>query len=349
MMSDELPSAPKGATEFLLYPSASGEVRVEVRLQDETVWLPQKELAELFGVTVASVSRHLKNIFESSELLENSVVTVFERTAADGKNYQTRFYNLDAIIAVGYRVNSYEATQFRIWATRTLREYMIKGFVLNDLQLKQGTRTFGWVYFEELLERIREIRASERRFYQKVTDIYALSADYDKSAPTTREFFASVQNKLHWAITGETAAELIHRSADATLPAMGLRTWKRAPQGKVLKSDVSVAKNYLAEEHIQELNRLVSAYLDLAENRARRRMLMKMADWAQFLNRFLELSDYEVLSDKGRVSALEAKLKAETEYERFRTRQDGEYRSDFDMVVEQARRLGDPGGAKGDL
>ncbi len=344
-MGDELPSAPEGATEFLLYPSPSGEVRVEVRLQDETVWLPQKELAELFGVTVSSVSRHLKNIFESSELLENSVVEVFERTAADGKNYRVRFYNLDAIIAVGYRVNSYEATQFRIWATQTLREYMIKGFVLNDRQLKQGARAFGTDYFEELLERIREIRASERRFYQKVTDIYALSVDYDKNAPTTREFFASVQNKLHWAITGETAAELIFRSADATRPAMGLRTWKHAPGGKVLKSDVSVAKNYLAEEHIQELNRLVSAYLDLAENRARRRILMKMAEWSEFLNRFLELSDYEVLSDKGRVSAVEAKLKAEAQYERFRARQDREYRSDFDVVVEQARRLGISGGA----
>jgi len=344
-MSDEPPIAPKVATEFLLYPSPSGEVRVEVRLQDETVWLPQKELAELFGVTVSSVSRHLKNIFESSELLENSVVAVFERTAADGKNYQVRFYNLDAIIAVGYRVNSYEATQFRIWATRTLREYMIKGFVLNDQRLEQGTTSFGRDYFEELLERIREIRASERRFYQKVTDIYALSVDYDKSAPTTREFFASVQNKLHWAITGETAAELIYRSADANRPAMGLRTWKHAPRGKVLKSDVSVAKNYLAEEHIKELNRLVSAYLDLAENRARRRILMKMADWAEFLNRFLELSDYDVLSDKGRVTAVEAKLKAEAQYERFRTRQDREYRSDFDVIVEQTRRLGNSSGA----
>lgn len=339
-MTDEPPKTPETAAEFLLYPSPSGDVRVQVRLQDETLWLPQKALAELFGVTIASVSRHLKNIFESSELLEKSVVTVFETTAADGKNYRTRFYNLDAIIAVGYRVNSYEATQFRIWATRTLREYVIKGFVLDDARLKQGTRAFGSDYFEELLERIREIRASERRFYQKVTDIYALAADYDKNSPTTREFFASVQNKLHWAITGETAAELIHRSADASQPTMGLRTWKQAPGGKVLKSDVSVAKNYLSHDHIQELNRLVSAYLDLAENRARRRTLMKMADWANFLDRFLELSDYDVLTDKGRVSAAAAKLKAETEFERFRPRQDAEYRSDFDAMVEQVRQLG---------
>lgn len=226
-MTDEPPKAAEKAAEFLLYPSPAGDVRIQVRLQDETLWLPQKALAELFGVTVASVSRHLKNIFESTELLENSVVTVFETTAADCKNYTTRFYNLDAIIAVGYRVNSYEATQFRIWATQTLREYVIKGFVLDDARLKQGTHAFGSDYFEDLLERIREIRASERRFYQKVTDIYALAADYDKNSPTTREFFASVQNKLHWAITGENAAELIHRSADATQPAMALRTCTR--------------------------------------------------------------------------------------------------------------------------
>ena len=211
------------------------------------------------------------------------------------------FYNLDAIIAVGYRVNSYQATRFRIWATKTLREFIIKGFVLDDERLKQGKQVFGKDYFDELLERIREIRASERRFYQKITDIYALSVDYSADAPVTKEFFATVQNKLHWAITGQTAAELIYASADATKVYMGLTTWKHAPDGKILKSDVAVAKNYLSEAHVKELNRIVSAYLDLAENRAERGILMKMADWVGFLNNFLELSNYPILQDKGKV------------------------------------------------
>jgi hypothetical protein len=258
-----------------------------------------------------------------------------ETTAADGKNYQTRYYNLDAIIAVGYRVNSFQATQFRIWATRTLREFLIKGFVMDDERLKQGKRAFGKDYFDELLERIREIRASERRFYQKITDIYALSVDYRAEAPLTKEFFATVQNKLHWAITGQTAAELIYSAADATNLTMGLTTWKHAPHGKVLKSDVTVAKNYLSEAHVKELNRIVSAYLDLAENRAQRGTLMKMADWAAFLHQFLELSNYPILQDKGKVSALEAKLKAESEYELFRQRQDTDYISDFDREIKR--------------
>jgi len=258
-----------------------------------------------------------------------------ETTAADGKNYQTRYYNLDAIIAVGYRVNSYQATQFRIWATRTLREFIIKGFVLDDERLKRGKHTFGKDYFEELLERIREIRASERRFYQKITDIYALSIDYRADAPITQEFFATVQNKLHWAITGQTAAELIYHSADASKTTMGLATWKHAPEGKILKSDVTVAKNYLNEAHVQELNRIVSAYLDLAENRALRGTLMKMKDWVGFLHSFLELSDYPILQDKGKVSALEAKLKAEGEFEVYRQRQDADYLSDFDKEIKR--------------
>ena len=215
-----------------------------------------------------------------------------ETTAADGKDYKTKYYNLDAIIAVGYRVNSYQATQFRIWATRTLKEFIIKGFVLDDERLKQGNNVFGKDYFDELLERIREIRASERRFYQKITDLYALSADYNKDAPLTKEFFATVQNKLHWAITGKTAAEIIYSSADATKIYMGLTNWKHAPDGKILKSDVVVAKNYLSEDHIKELNRIVSAYLDLAENRAQRQILMRMEDWISFLHSFLELSNY---------------------------------------------------------
>jgi hypothetical protein len=327
------------ANDFLLYAAPDGAVKVRVLFKDETAWLPQKGLAELFGVRPPAISKHLKNIFESKELDENAVVSILETTASDGKTYETSFYNLDAIIAVGYRVNSYQATQFRIWATKVLREFMIKGFVLDDERLKQGTQVFGKDYFDDLLERIREIRASERRFYQKITDIYALSVDYDGNAPLTREFFATVQNKLHWAITGQTAAELIYTSADATKPFMGLSTWKHAPQGKILKSDVTVAKNYLSEAHVKELNRIVSAYLDLAESRAERGILMKMSDWVTFLNGFIELSSYPILEDKGKVSALEAKLKAAGEYETYRQRQDVEYRSDFDRVVEETKRL----------
>ena len=335
-------SAPRRESELLLYTGADGAVMVGVLFRDETAWLTQKALAELFGVGVPAVNKHLKNIFESGELDPGATVSKMEMVRTEGERRVTRaveFYNLDAIIAVGYRVNSYQATQFRIWATKTLREFMIKGFVLDDERLKQGKTLFGKDYFDDLLERIREIRASERRFYQKVTDIYALSIDYDPNAPLTKEFFASVQNKLHWAITGQTAAELIYDSADATKLFMGLTTWKHAPDGKILKSDVSVAKNYLSEAHVKELNRIVSAYLDLAENRAQRGTLMKMEDWATFMKQFLELSNYPILADKGRVSALEAKLKAEAEYEIYREEQDAEYLSDFDRVVEESRRL----------
>ena len=321
--------------QFLLFTAPDGAVRIEVFVKDETVWLTQKALAELFGVQVPGINKHLKNIFESGELVEASVVSILEATAADGKSYQTRYYSLDAIIAVGYRVNSYQATQFRIWATKTLREFIIKGFVMDDERLKRGKQAFGKDYFEELLERIREIRASERRFYQKITDIYALSIDYRADAPVTQEFFASVQNKLHWAITGQTAAELIYTAADAAKIHMGLATWTHAPEGKILKSDVTVAKNYLNEAHVQELNRIVSAYLDLAENRALRGTLMRMADWVGFLRSFLELSDYPILQDKGKVSALEAKLKAEGEYEVYRQRQDADYLSDFDKEIKR--------------
>lgn len=338
MTKDLVPAA----SEFLLYATPDGAVKVHVLFKDETAWLTQKALAELFGVKVPAIAKHLKNIFDSGELSREATVSKMEIVQPEGGREVTRgveLYNLDAIIAVGYRVNSYEATQFRIWATKTLREFIIKGFVLDDERLKQGKTLFGKDYFDELLERIREIRASERRFYQKITDLYALSVDYDANAPITREFFANVQNKLHWAITGQTAAELIYAKADATKLFMGLATWKHAPHGKILKSDVAVAKNYLSEEHVKELNRIVSAYLDLAENRAQRGIVMKMADWASFLNRFLELSDYPILADKGTVSALEAKLKAESEYEVYRKRQDAEYLSDFDRVVQETRRL----------
>ena len=320
---------------FLLYQSGAGSVTVDVLFQEETVWLTQKALARLFQTSKQNIGQHLKNIFVEGELSEEAVVRKFFTTAADGKKYKTNSYNLDAIIAVGYRVNSYEATQFRIWATRNLREFIIKGFLLDDERLKQGNQLFGRDYFDELLERIREIRASERRFYQKITDLYALAVDYDKSAPITKEFFATVQNKLHWAITGKTAAEIIYSSADAEAPHMGLTNWKQGPDGKILKSDVRVAKNYLNEAHIKELNRIVSAYLDLAENRAERGIVMKMADWVHFLHSFLELSTYPILADKGKVSALKARLKAEQEYGKYHVRQDREFVSDFDREVKR--------------
>lgn len=322
---------------FLLYKTETGEVRVEVLVQEETLWLTQKAMAELFGVNVPAVSKHLSNIFDEGELQENSVVSILETTAADGKNYKTKFHNLDAIVSVGYRVNSLQATQFRIWATKTLKEYIIKGFVMDDERLKQGKQLFGKDYFDELLERIREIRSSERRFYQKITDIYALALDYEKDAPETKDFFASVQNTLHWAITGKTAAEIIYSEVDATKLYLGLKTWKYAPEGKVLKSDVIIAKNYLSEQHIAELNRIVSAYLDLAENNANRRLAMRMTDWKSFLVNFLMLSNYPILQDNGKVTALEAKLKAEGEYEKYRTVQDKSYESDFDKEVKRLK------------
>jgi hypothetical protein len=320
--------------QLIFYATPQGNVKVEVVYESETFWLSQKRMAELFGVDVRTVNEHLKNIFKTGELNEDSVIRNFRIAAADGKTYDTKFYMLDAILAVGYRVNSKEATQFRIWATKTLKEFITKGFVLDDERLKQG-KNFGKDYFDELLERIREIRASERRFYQKITDLYALSADYTKDAPTTKDFFASVQNKLHWAITGKTAAEIIYTEADAKKIYMGLKTWKQAPAGKILKSDVSVAKNYLNEAHIEELNRIVSAYLDLAENNAKRNQLMFMKDWSKFLTSFLQLSSYPILKDKGKVTMLEAKLKAEGEFEKYRVIQDREYESDFDKEIKR--------------
>ena len=321
---------------FIFYTTSDHTLKIGVIIQGETVWLTQKQMAELFGVQVPAINKHLRNIFASGELQENAVVSILETTAADGKTYRTNHYNLDAIISVGYRVNSHQATQFRIWATQTLREFVIKGFVLDDERLKQGGRLFGQDYFEELLERIREIRASERRFYQKITDIYAqCSVDYNPQAPVTKEFYATVQNKLHWAITGKTAAEIIYTTADAEKAHMGLTSWKNAPDGKILKRDTQVAKNYLSEQHIKELNRIISAYLDLAENRAERHIPMTMADWITFLDRFLELSDYPILTDKGKVSALDAKLKAAQEYDKYRKVQDQTYLSDFDKQIKQ--------------
>jgi hypothetical protein len=321
---------------IILYSTIQGNVNVEVVFNNETFWLTQKVMSMLFAVAVPAISKHLKNIFETGELEQNSVVSILETTAADGKKYKTTYYRLEAILAVGYRVNSAQATQFRIWATNTLKEFITKGFILDDERLKQG-KSFGQDYFDELLERIRDIRASERRFYQKITDLYALSVDYNKEDETTKGFFASVQNKLHWAITGKTAAEIIYTEADATKIYMGLKTWKAAPGGKILKSDVAVAKNYLNQAHISELNRIVSAYLDLAENNANRQQLMYMKDWSKFLTDFLQLSNYPILRDKGKVTMLEAKLKAETEFEKFRVIQDRNYESDFDKEIKKLK------------
>ncbi|MBK7226044.1 MAG: virulence RhuM family protein [Saprospiraceae bacterium] len=317
---------------IILYSSLQENIKVEVTFVEDSFWLTQKAICVLFNKAKSTISEHLKQIFESKELDENSVVRNFRTTAADGKTYNTTFYNLKAVLAVGYRVNSAEATQFRIWASNTLQEFIIKGFVMDDERLKQG-KHFGKDYFDEMLERIREIRSSERRFYQKITDIYALSIDYDKNSITTKEFYATVQNKLHWAITGKTAAEIIYTEADATKIYMGLKTWKAAPDGKILKSDVSIAKNYLNEAHIQELNRIVSAYLDLAENNAKEGIAFTMEHWVRFLDNFLQLSEYPLLTNKGKVSMLEAKLKAEQEYDLFRVTQDKLYESDFDKAI----------------
>lgn len=324
---------------IVLYTTPGGNVSVQVQFEDGTFWLTQKRMAELFGVDVRTVNEHLQNIFKSGELMKEPTIRKIRIVQQEGSREVSReldFYHLDAIIAVGYRVNSYQATQFRIWATNTLGEYITKGFLLNDDLLKNG-QPFGKDYFEELLERIRDIRASERRFYQKITDIYATSTDYDKDSPVTKDFFASVQNKLHWAITGKTAAEIIYTSADASKLYMGLTHWKQAPDGKIMKSDVTVAKNYLSEAHIKELNQIVSAYLDLAENRAQRGIITTMQEWAGFLNQFLELSQYPILKDRGKVSALEAKLKAEQEYEVFRKIQDQYYLSDFDKEIKKIK------------
>lgn len=325
-------------SEIILYTTPQGNVKLEVIVQDETVWLTQKAMGELFGVVKSTISEHLSNIFSSKELEENSVVRKIRTTASDGKDYNIQYYNLDAIISVGYRVNSQQATQFRIWATKTLKEFIIKGFVLDDERLKQGTKLFGKDYFDELLERIREIRASERRFYQKITDIYSeCSIDYDAKAEITQTFYKTVQNKLHWAITGQTAAEIISSRAKAELPNMGLTTWKNSPKGKILKSDVSVAKNYLNEKEINGLNRIVTMYLDYAEDQAARQIPMKMTDWIAKLDSFLQFNDYSVLKNAGSISSDIAKNLASEQFEKFRIQQDTEYESDFDKEIKRIK------------
>lgn len=334
-------------SEFLLYVSQSGDVKVDVLLQDETVWLTQKGMQELFEKAKSTISEHITNVFEEGELDEKVVVRDFRTTsphgAIKGKTQENtvKYYNLDVIISVGYRVKSQRGTQFRIWATKILREYIIKGFAMDDERLKQGSALFGKDYFDELLERIREIRASERRFYQKITDIYAqCSIDYDPKAEITQTFYKTVQNKLHWAITGHTAAELIKGRADSSKPKMGLTTWKNAPKGKILKTDVSVAKNYLNEKELKELNRIVTMYLDFAELQAEKQNPMKMVDWVSRLDAFLQFNDYKVLKDAGKISASIAKQLAEKEYSKYRVVQDKEFESDFDKEVKRITKKG---------
>lgn len=323
--------APQG--DVIVYQSDNENITTNVLFKDDTFWMSQKDIANLFNVGVPAISKHLNNIFQDGELDENSVISKMETTASDGKTYTVTFYNLDAIIAVGYRVNSKEATKFRIWATNTLKEYIVKGFVLNDDMLKNG-RQFGKDYFDELLARIKEIRASERRFYQKITDIFAqCSFDYDKDSIEAKQFYATIQNKLHWAITNKTAAEIIAERADHNKPHMGLTTWKDAPDGKIISTDVVIAKNYLSQEEISELNNIVSMFLDYAENQARRQNLMSMDDWSYKLDSFLQFNEYDILSNAGRIAKKVADNLAKKEFKKYRIIQDREFESDFDKLT----------------
>lgn len=315
--------------EFLTFTIQAQEDGIEVRLQDETIWLSQKLMGVLFECSSDNISLHLKHIFQEGELEESSVTEYFSATASDGKNYRTRFYNLDAIIAVGYRINSKRATAFRKWATNVLRDYTIRGYIIDKERMKNGT-FFNEDYFKSLLEEVREIRASERLFYQKITDIYATAFDYDAESQTTMHFFASVQNKLHFAIHHHTAAELIMDRADSQKEHMGLTTWKKAPSGKIIKSDVSVAKNYLTEQEIRQLDRIVTMYLDYAENQAEKHIPMSMEDWSKKLDAFLQFNEYDLLNNIGKVSTEVAKAFAESEFEKYRIIQDRLFQSDFD-------------------
>lgn len=319
--------------EYLTFMTATGESQVNAIYADENVWLSQKMMAQLYDIEVPTINYHLKKIFDDNELSENSVIRNFRITADDGKNYQTKHYNLSAIIAVGYKVNSERAVQFRKWATEIIQTYTIKGFAMDDERLKNDGTRLGKKYFEEQLARIREIRLSERKFYQKITDIYATSIDYDRTSTATKRFFATVQNKLHWAIHGHTAAELIVERANASKPNMGLTTWKDAPQGKIYSFDVVVAKNYLSDNELAQLQRLVSAYLDMAEDMALRQIPMTMQDWETRLNRFLDATDRAVLQDAGKVTAEIASAHALSEFEKYRVIQDQYFESDFDRLL----------------
>jgi len=323
-------------TEFLLYTTPSGKVEVEIFLHNENIWLTQDKISLLFGVQRPAITKHLKNIFESGELNENSVSSILEHTADDGKAYKTKFYNLDAILSVGYRVNSKQATQFRIWATERLKEYIIKGFTMNDEKLKDPHNIFGRDYFEEQLARIRNIRSSERRLYQKITDIYAeCSIDYNPNEEITKQFFATVQNKLHFAISGQTAAEIIHTRVGSAKPNMGLTAWKNSPKGAIRITDVAIAKNYLDEGELDGLNRIVTMYLDYAEMQAQKGIAMKMKDWVEKLDAFLRFNEREILTDNGKISHEVAIALAENEYAKYRAIQDRNYISDFDREVKK--------------
>jgi len=328
-------------SEIILYTTPQGEIKIEVFLQDETVWLTQKAMGELFGVAKSTISEHLSNVYKSGELEKKATVRkirTVQKEAGREVSRNLEFYKLDAIISVGYRVNSFQATQFRIWATKTLKEFIIKGFILDDERLKQGKKLFGKDYFDELLERIREIRASERRFYQKITDIYSeCSIDYQPKAEITQVFYKTVQNKLHWAITGQTAAEIVSSRAKVELPNMGLTTWKNSPKGKILKSDISTAKNYMNKKEIDELNRIVNMYLDYAENQAARQIPMSMKDWVEKLDAFLQFNDYSVLKNAGSISAEIAKKLATEQFEKFRVIQDEDFESDFDKEIKRIK------------
>jgi hypothetical protein len=332
LMSDILPKE----NSFILYNTPEGEVKLDVLLQNETIWLTQKMMAQLFDVGVPAINKHLTSIFESDELEENSVISILETTASDGKNYKTKFYNLDAIISVGYRVNSTKATQFRIWATKTLKEYIIKGFILDDNRLKQGETLFGKDYFKELLRRVRSIRASERRIYQQITDIFSeCSIDYDKNSDITKNFYAMVQNKFHYAITGKTAAELVFKLSDQKKENMGLSTWKNAPEGRIIKSDVIVAKNYLSEKEIAQLERTVTSYFDYIEGLIERENTFTMVKLAESVDKFLTFNEYKILQGKGKISKLQADKKAVKEYDEFNKTQ--KIISDFDKQINKLK------------
>lgn len=321
--------------EYLTYVASIGDQSdsIEMRYEDENIWLTQKMMATLYDVDVRTINYHIKKIFSDSELQEDSVIRNFWITASDGKNYNTNHYSLEMIIAVGFKVNNQRAVQFRKWANTIVKDYTIKGWVIDDERLKNGGSRLTVEYFDRLLEQIREIRLSERRFYQKITDIYATSLDYDRTSKTTKQFFAKVQNKMHYAVHGHTAAELIYERADANKPHMGLTTWEAAPNGKIVKSDVSIAKNYLSEQEMKSLERIVSAYLDLAEDRAERHIPMTMEDWSKRLDLFLMADDREILNDAGKITAEIAKTKAETEFEKYRIIQDKLFVSDFDKYL----------------
>lgn len=328
--------------EFLIFTGQSGEQSIEARYEEDTIWLSQKLIAELFDVDVRTVSEHLKNIYSLGELVQEATIRKFRIVQVEGSREVNRnidFYNLDAIISVGYRVNSVRATQFRQWATQVLRDFSIKGYVIDKERMENGS-FLGEDYFERLLEEIREIRLSERRFYQKITDIYATSVDYNKSSPTTQSFFATVQNKLHFAIHGQTAAELIKARADSSKPNMGLTHWAKGPEGKVLKTDVGVAKNYLSQDELQSLGLIVNTYLDLAESRARRNIPMTMEDWSKRLDMFLEFDDRDILTNAGSISAKIAKDFAESEFEKYRVVQDRLFESDFDKMIKKVESEG---------